>query len=56
MSHHEHFECFTCYHTGPLDVHGACVECGSQEVMSAEVLDVIQRYAKGQVLVFDARL
>jgi len=37
----EHFECRDCLHVGSLDVHGACERCGSQAVISVEVLSVL---------------
>lgn len=42
VSETEQFECQDCYLIGPLNQHGACVQCGSQAVLSLEVKEILQ--------------
>lgn len=34
----EKYECTNCFHAGPLGLHGGCECCGSQAVISVELL------------------
>jgi len=36
----EHFECRNCFLIGALNIHGACQGCGSQSVISQELLSL----------------
>lgn len=36
----EKFECLNCLRIGVLSVHGACSHCGSQSVVSEEVISL----------------
>jgi len=44
MANREQFRCAACAHVGPLDVHGACELCHSQDVTSLEALAVLASY------------
>jgi hypothetical protein len=38
----EQFECRDCFHIGSLTVRGECEECGSQAVVSQELLTLLE--------------
>jgi len=37
----EIFECRNCFHAGPLTVHGRCMFCNSDSVISHEVIALL---------------
>lgn len=36
----EQFQCCDCFHIGALNIRGACEECGSQAVISQELIEL----------------
>jgi hypothetical protein len=43
----ERYECRNCFHVGPLNVHGGCESCGSQAVISQELMQGDTVYGVG---------
>lgn len=41
MNGAEHWECVDCYHRGPLDIHGRCDACKSNNVIAVDLLDLL---------------